>query len=377
MKTPERTGQGLRGGRDGFALVFVLWFLGLVTALVALGEVYARLHREIGRSVTHLHRARTLARSGTEAWMGQLRVDARENDPDHHGENWGWGGRLARGVPVNVPVYLPSFAVNARPGDYGFFLVQRIEDLSGKINLMVEGSDTHPRFDTRRDRPFDTGVYRVRGAGGVYYRNLSADAAGSVIRYARAKTPTNGDTWWSPGELLTNEPDGSSGSLVAGSASTWHESTQVTTGLNPPADGKKINLNTAPYEALRTLPVREDLSAFLTQSEAENLIESRSGEDPVSRDEHPEFHVHEQDYRDGDESPFTGASEACDVPYVTIPDCAGVFSRSATVRSRGLFRVVVLGVSLRSNGDTLGVVRLETMVDRRGGTLEVLYRRTR
>jgi hypothetical protein len=311
--------------------------------------------------------------SGKGGTPGEVNVGV-----DHFDERWGWGGEIVDGIPMTSKVFLPSLKSSYQPGDIGYFKITNIEDESGKINLLADGRNP----DSAADRS------KLYIGNDLRRANITEGDAKAIINFANENIA--GDSWASPGDFFTADENVSNpGTLLAGGLDVWLKRRHVYTGSLPSSypDTKSININTAPYEALRSIPISANEEHFVTEKMAKELIEFRSG-DAVSENSNTNITIPQENYQNNNEPTnpynYSTARSACDLSTFKNEgdfNC-DAFSKYVRTNSAGIFRVIVRGVAVDSSGDTQGSTKMEAMVDRTGLTdgsgdgMKVIYKRT-
>lgn len=339
----------------GVALVLVLSLIALLGVFVGAYALVATMHVTLGESLRHSDRARFVAGTGVEAWLSRVRADAVSPDTppvDHFGESWGWGGTLLPGVPATERVYVPSLKTNPRTEEAGYFELVRLEDEGGKIDL--------------RDPPADPGRDTASLAGGgVGGRSFTRKQARRVLRFVRKH----------PHQLMTL------GGLL-GVKGIGPGSLPSIRRVYSPYRSKLLNVNTAPYEALRGLQVNPAGHAptFMTRAMAEAVMARRSCSS-VARSPH---RIRPEDYRPGCSSsnPFVGPKDLCtylnrEQPGNVIHKVScDVLEQHVTASSSGFLSAVVRGVALDENGGTVAETCLGVVVHRGSrADLQTVHRR--
>lgn len=345
------------------ALVLVVVLIALMGVFVGAYALRATMHVTLGGSLTRSDRARSAARTGLEAWLSRVRVDAISPDSppvDHFGEPWGWGGTLLPGIPTTERIHVPSLETHPRTADHGYFEIVRLEDEGGKINL--------------RDPPADPGrdTTSLEG-GGVGERSFTSNEARRVLRFVRAH----------PDRLVTMGGLLGVRGLGPGSLASIR---RVYSNYRGSTDDESLNVNTAPYESLRGLQVNPAGTSptFMTRAMAEAVIVRRSCSS-LGRTPH---RIPREDYTRGCPSsdPFVSVEDLCTHLNARQPGNAvsgvscDVLKRYARTTSNGFLRAVVRGVALNETGGTVAETCLGVVVDRRArasgsGPLEVVHRR--
>lgn len=333
----------------GFALAAVLVLIALLGVGVGTYALTTSVHVTLGDALTRSGRSSTVAEAGVEAWLSRVRMDPSSPDTagvDHFGEPWGWGGHLLPGVSYDEPVYVPS--LETRPGErtIGFFRVLRLEDEGGKINLRDPPAEPSLQVDSLE-------------GGGVTERSFGPERAKRVLEFVREH----------PDQLMTL--GGLLGVSGIGPASL-REIRRVYSNYRTKNRDHRINVNTAPYEALRGLQVNPGGTSpiFMTEPMAEAVIARRSCS-PIDRAPH---RISREDYSPGCGSsrPFRTVDELCRHLNLRRPGgvldsvSCGVLKRHATTGSNGFLRAVVRGVTLNDAGGTVSETCLDVVVDRRG-----------
>ena len=270
---------------------------------------------------------------------------------DSYHRAWGWEGTIFNGIAMGDTVYVPSLQSSVQNGDIGLFRIRKIEDESGKQDLV---------------RPRNLACQELIGAASCTLGEHTSD--GRTMRlfsFAQDIIDRDTDAWFKTADLLAInnlsqnrfEARRSSYSALRPNAATDTKTT--------------VNINTASWEALRGIqmsgpPVGSGDVHMVTDEMAKAIIDERgsdvSSELPItSGDDYPELSP--EAYPGG--TPFESSSEACDLIGGLDPNFqCNVFSEYTTVTSEGRFWVEVEGVSLNSNGEPRGSAQLEALVDR-------------
>lgn len=269
---------------------------------------------------------------------------------DHHHEVWGWGGEIISGVAMGDTVYLPSGDSSAQNGDIGLFVIEKIEDESGKHDLKTPPS-----------------VGAIDG-GNATLRTFSFPVSQYVF-------DRNEEEWITSGDMMAIDDVGKG---------KWIEARSLYSSYR---EGDEININTALFEALRGIQVNP-APEFLAQDDALAIIENRSPltniTAPTNAEEAQQLDRDEaKSYQNTGGVPFTRATQACDVidpaNYSYGFSCS-IFANHVRTSSEGVFRAVVRGATIDGNGDVIGSSLFEIIVDRRpietgSGPMKVIYSR--
>lgn len=311
---------------------------------------------------------------------------------DHLDEEWAWGGKLftlaADSIPLGDPICVPSMTSCPNPtstmpaGDFGFFEFLRIEDESGKINVLnppiQTGYETEPHsLKLGKGNEDSAGASINSDDPSVPGRSF----LGAFHTYTPAKDiadyPDSSPTlWMSPGGMMTV------GGIVPGEAgyvnNTMDDYEHVYTTMRSDTQNRRININTAPYEALKAIQIQPEGSdpTFLTEAMAKKIIETRSCESSYT----PGETLPLENYDCTDNTPFFTGRQACQFlnsskDVSNTINCT-IFASNATTSSGGIFRAEVRGVVVEDSVARSEAI-WEVMVDRtaanRGGKVKVIF----
>lgn len=354
--SPDQEGT-LASSEEGFSLVMSLWLMALMGIVGGLFAYESLQRTRMTDSIVRRENAYTMARARVDLWMGQLRADFKEEEGDSSAhdaqtENWGWGGELKSGVSMGDTLYLPSGSASYQEGDIGFVAIEEIQEETGKHNL---------------NKPLGT----------------SGDTATKIMKKLPVSSLENAlskpDTFWvSPGDVVYVSGIGSSG---------YEKSLNV---VSPYRSGGKININTATPQAMEGIIIRNfgDTEAagdgcyynscdYFFGDTSEDLItaimEARSG--GSSTEEEKESLIA------GGGDAFETTGEVCSI----IENEGGegeqdfqceTFKKYVRVHSEGVFRVLVRGGSIDSNGEVLNQTTLEAYVDRAQDPMQLISLRS-
>lgn len=366
-------------GESGFSLIMSLWLLALIGIISSMFAYQALQQIRMSDAMTRRGNAHVLARAGLELWMGQLRSDAITNNPyDSFSENWGWGGEWKQGVDMGDTVYVPSGQSSYQPGDRGFFKLMLVQDESGKHDLrdpLNTGSDTITAIQSL------DGDSDPDEAPGL--RTLNDRKASNLVTSSSGPADTQ---WISAADMIWVSWIG---------PATWREYRNIG---SPYRNDGKINVNTAPYEALLGIQMRSksdsdstncmdiDRCAYFVRDQiARTLMESRSGvsslDEPSNTGEAEQlYHDEKQGYLSGSGTPFTTKQDACDAITTANPNYemdfqCSEFKNHIRVDSEGVFRVKIEGGTVNSSGEKLNEIVIEAYVDRSTNPVEIIYLR--
>ncbi|MFB6344287.1 MAG: hypothetical protein ABEK50_00735 [bacterium] len=302
---------------------------------------------------------------------------------DHFGESWGWGGSVEGSVQLNERIYLPSLSNNGEGNNYGYFKFKRIEDESGKIDLLTRGRDSSTASDTWE---LTSEMARKESGDAKIYRALSTSSPNKVQRaYEYPKGNLDIDTHWlSYGEIFTNRKGGTE-PFLTGTLGQFKEYTHVYTGYREESNRKHLNINTAPYESLLTIPIKSydgsNAPNFVTHDMALEIIKQRNGGQPADKEESDYYIIPNESYGDDSSEGLQRYDPICsDLKDLHSNFNCSTFRQHTTFKSEGVFRAVILGVAQNDEGDTIGTTTLDAVVDRRplqnSNPPEILYLRT-
>lgn len=364
--------QFLLKSQDGFSLVMALWLMALLGIAGSMFAYQSIQQSRMTDAVIQRENAHSIARSGIELWMGQLRQDKiGGNSYDAFTENWGWGGNIMDGVSTGDTIYVPSGNNSYTDGDIGYFRIETIQDESGKHsvkNPLNSGSDTSL---ARQVLDGDT------DPNGFPLRTLGKSEAENLLN--PEDLPESDTKWISAGDLA----------LFSGINKEYRN-----IGSIYREDGK-INVNTAPFEALKGIKMRDfsdtdddnchySCDYFLTPDLIITIMESRSGaglsKPSDDADDTVAVKLHKQEKKsfiNGGGSAFTSKTDVRDAIQDEAPGNIDdfqfdEFKKHIRLNSEGIFRVVVRGVSMDAENDPVNAVTLEAYVDRSQNPMRII-----
>ncbi|MFB6344602.1 MAG: hypothetical protein ABEK50_02340, partial [bacterium] len=317
-------------------------------------------------------------------WNNRTRPDGTPGEVpfvEHHGEQWGWGGEMKlSGVTVELdkPICFPSL-VNCNPdnlqgGSLGYIEFLRIEDESGKMNII--NPPTEAGYDT----------YSLRLGADVAGSEPDSEARsflGAHHSYDPSKNIYNIDhsdseLWLSPGGLVAPEDVVYKGEDYQSNSLDEYE--HVYTTMRSDTGNRRINLNTAPYESLHGIQINPSSSSdpmYMTEKMVEKIIERRNCKNTFKSGET----LADENYDCSDYRPFYTVAGACDYLQsdVTTPINCSTFQNYASVSSGGIFKAVIRAV-VTEDGEKQSSSTWEAYVDRRfatdpGKPMRIMFKR--
>lgn len=362
--------------QDGFSLVMALWLMALLGIAGSMFAYQSIQQSRMTDAVIQRENAHSLARAGVELWMSRLNQDPTTHDA--FTDSWGWGGQLKDGISTGDTVYVPSGSSDYQDGDIGYFRIERIEDESGKHNVKDPLNAGTNELLAARALDGDSDPDEAPGLRTLTQRQSENMADKSTI-------PT--DTGWiSPGDMLYVSYLGES---------KFEEYKQI--GSVYRTDGK-INVNTAPYETLLGVQMRnfsdtdpsncdDDPCVYFLDDEMarEIIMQTRSGaslSEPSNAEEAAALYDQERtSYQNGSGDPFETRDEVVNAIQSASPEYIEdfqdtTFRSKIRVDSEGIFRVLVRGVSMDAKNDPVNAVTLEAFVDRSQDPMEIISLRT-
>lgn len=299
----------------------------------------------------------------------------------HYEADWAWGGEILPGIDMSDTVYIPSMGTTPEDNDIGYFRVARIEDESGKQDLVnpreVDGDDVS-------DSGYVLGEHVDGSSDHERARTFYPGTHGSHSEDWIVDIFEKGDKWVQTVDMMALNEIGPERFFARRSSySTYRRD-----------HNERVNINTATWEALKGVqmagpPVDDPDSPvhFLTDEMVEKIIDARGEE--VS-DELPIMHSSSTDYPElspqalGDGDTISATQEICDLFDEEEPDGyenfnCDVFQEYTMPASEGILFVQIVGGPLDENQEVHSQKTLEAVVDRRPllleEPLEVIFKR--
>lgn len=241
--------------RSGSILVLVLFVL-VVLSMVSAGLAYrAGLESRSVRDRAIWMRLKVSAESAAQIAIARLAENT--NDFDHPSESWSMHD------PIEASDWHPDWAPSST-GVADFWSDYQVIDEEGKLHLSHASSEalqklgmTTEQISSLRDWIDSDEDSSTQGAESKYYLSLPRPyrAKNAELEFLDELLAVRGFAregfWASHGELLSAAGDASStDAAVAAAALGWVD-------LITCHGGGKLNLNTAPIQVLRTLPLSE------------------------------------------------------------------------------------------------------------------------